>query len=114
VQELVLLQAIEECLQGDQRTLMQRFSAAWRDGRLACYQSSVDALAQSMARLTAARQELADAPGLRAGMRKLGAALGLLWLAHIGMDRAFGFGLKYPDSFRHTHLGVIGRPSNNT
>jgi hypothetical protein len=77
VQELVLLQAIEECLQGDQRTLMQRFSAAWRDGRLACYQSSVDALAQSMARLTAARQELADAPGLRAGMRKLGAALGL-------------------------------------
>jgi hypothetical protein len=44
----------------------------------------------------------------------LGVALGLLWLAHIGMDRVLGFGLKYPDSFRHTHLGIIGRPSKST
>ena len=73
----MLLQAIEHCLQGEQRALMQRLGAAWRDGRLARYQASVDALAQSMARLAAARQELADAPGLRAGLRKLGAALGL-------------------------------------
>lgn len=43
----------------------------------------------------------------------LGAALGLLWLAHIGMDRALGYGLKYPDSFRHTHLGFIGRPNKS-
>jgi hypothetical protein len=77
VQELVLLQAIEQCLQGEQRALMQRLGAAWRDGRMARYQASVDALARSMARLAAARQELADAPGLRAGLRKLGAALGL-------------------------------------
>ena len=27
-----------------------------------------------------------------------------IWLAHIGFDRALGFGLKYPDAFRHTHL----------
>lgn len=77
VQELVLLQAVEDCLQGEQRALMQRLGAAWRDSRMARYQASVDALAQSMARLAAARQELADAPGLRAGLRKLGAALGL-------------------------------------
>lgn len=29
----------------------------------------------------------------------------LIWLAHIGMDRLLGYGLKYPDSFTHTHLG---------
>ena len=32
-------------------------------------------------------------------------AIALIWLAHIGMDRAVGYGLKYPDAFRHTHLG---------
>ena len=35
---------------------------------------------------------------------------GAIWLAHIAMDRVFGYGLKLPDSFRHTHLGNIGRP----
>jgi hypothetical protein len=29
----------------------------------------------------------------------------LIWLAHVGFDRALGFGLKYPDAFGHTHLG---------
>jgi hypothetical protein len=33
----------------------------------------------------------------------------LAWLAHIGADRALGFGLKYPDGFSHTTLGTIGR-----
>lgn len=33
----------------------------------------------------------------------------LIWLAHIGMDRTLGLGLKYPASFRETHLGGIGR-----
>jgi Domain of unknown function (DUF4260) len=32
-------------------------------------------------------------------------ALALIWLAHIGMDRLLGFGLKYNDRFPHTHLG---------
>ena len=29
---------------------------------------------------------------------------GLIWLAHIGMDRALGYGLKYPTFFKDTHL----------
>jgi hypothetical protein len=29
---------------------------------------------------------------------------GLIMIAHISMDRALGFGLKYPDDFGHTHL----------
>jgi hypothetical protein len=36
-------------------------------------------------------------------------ALGLVGLAHIGLDRLLGYGLKYGDHFRHTHLGRLGR-----
>ncbi len=28
----------------------------------------------------------------------------LVWLSHIGMDRALGYGLKYPTSFAFTHI----------
>lgn len=34
--------------------------------------------------------------------------IGAIWLAHVGFDRLAGYGLKYPDGFRHTHLGRIG------
>jgi hypothetical protein len=33
----------------------------------------------------------------------------LIWAAHVGIDRALGFGLKYPAAFGDTHLGRIGR-----
>ena len=33
----------------------------------------------------------------------------LIWLAHIGMDRSLGYGLKLPSAFQDTHLGRIGR-----
>ncbi|MCZ6917202.1 MAG: DUF4260 domain-containing protein [Gemmatimonadetes bacterium] len=36
-------------------------------------------------------------------------ALGLIWTAHIGLDRVLGFGLKYPTAFGDTHLGHIGK-----
>ena len=39
--------------------------------------------------------------------RPLLLAIGLIWLAHIGMDRALGYGLKYDDNFKHTHLGSL-------
>lgn len=35
-------------------------------------------------------------------------AFGLLWFAHIGLDRALGYGLKYDTDFTHTHLGDLG------
>jgi hypothetical protein len=28
----------------------------------------------------------------------------LIWLAHLGMDRMLGYGLKYPTQFKDTHL----------
>ena len=34
-------------------------------------------------------------------------ALALIWLAHIGMDRTVGYGLKYGDEFKHTHLQEV-------
>ncbi len=33
----------------------------------------------------------------------------LIWSAHIGFDRAAGYGLKHAGSFRETHLGRVGR-----
>lgn len=30
--------------------------------------------------------------------------IGLIWTAHIGMDRMLGYGLKYPTHFKDTHL----------
>ncbi|MCJ8144711.1 DUF4260 domain-containing protein [Ancylobacter sp. A5.8] len=40
-------------------------------------------------------------------------ALALIWLAHIGIDRTFGYGLKYRAGFGFTHLGVIGKPHDD-
>ena len=37
------------------------------------------------------------------------AAIGAILVAHSGMDRLAGYGLKYPGAFRDTHLGRIGR-----
>ena len=34
---------------------------------------------------------------------------GLLFFAHSSFDRILGYGLKYSDSFSHTHLGYIGK-----
>lgn len=36
-------------------------------------------------------------------------AAGAILLAHIGMDRLMGYGLKLPTSFQDTHLGRIGK-----
>ena len=38
-------------------------------------------------------------------------SIAMVWLAHIGLDRALGYGLKYASGFGFTHLGRIGKPS---
>ena len=38
-------------------------------------------------------------------------SIAMIWLAHIGIDRALGYGLKYSAGFAFTHLGRIGRSS---
>ena len=54
--------------------------------------------------------------GVAIGLYLTGAVLGnqllqlfgLIMLAHSSFDRVLGYGLKYFDSFNHTHLGMIG------
>src|SRR3954462_15415210 len=36
----------------------------------------------------------------------------MIWLAHIGIDRALGYGLKYAEGFGFTHLGRIGKAAS--
>lgn len=46
--------------------------------------------------------------GMLFGLPALGLA-GVILFSHSTMDRVFGYGLKFTDSFNHTHLGPIGR-----
>ena len=46
--------------------------------------------------------------GLATGLVPL-VAVGAILIAHTGMDRVAGYGLKYPTAFADTHLGRIGR-----
>jgi hypothetical protein len=39
----------------------------------------------------------------------MGEDIALIWLAHVGFDRALGYGLKYATAFGDTHLGRIGK-----
>lgn len=39
---------------------------------------------------------------------------GVILFGHASLDRLLGYGLKYPDSFRHTHLGMIGKEPSAT
>lgn len=50
--------------------------------------------------------------GVAAGSTGLISAGGL-WLAHIGGDRALGYGLKLATGFRDTHLGQIGMDNSD-
>jgi hypothetical protein len=34
-------------------------------------------------------------------------AIGLLLYGHASFDRVMGYGLKYTDSFKHTHMGML-------
>jgi hypothetical protein len=35
--------------------------------------------------------------------------IGLILFGHSSMDRMFGYGLKYFEGFKHTHLGSMGK-----
>lgn len=40
--------------------------------------------------------------------------IALIWIAHIGIDRSLGYGLKYADTFTHTHLGFLGKAGKHS
>jgi hypothetical protein len=37
----------------------------------------------------------------------IGLQIAIIWLAHIGMDRTVGYGLKYAGQFKETHLNRV-------
>jgi uncharacterized protein DUF4260 len=41
-------------------------------------------------------------------------SIAMIWMAHIGIDRALGYGLKYAAGFGFTHLGRIGKDAART
>ena len=41
-------------------------------------------------------------------------SIAMIWMAHIGIDRALGYGLKYAEGFSFTHLGRIGKDAART
>jgi hypothetical protein len=41
-------------------------------------------------------------------------SIAMIWMAHIGIDRALGYGLKYSTGFGFTHLGRIGKDKTRT
>jgi hypothetical protein len=43
------------------------------------------------------------------GGSAIATAIALIWIIHIAIDRALGYGLKLPSGFQDTHLGRIGR-----
>lgn len=36
---------------------------------------------------------------------------GIILFGHSSLDRFLGYGLKFSDAFKHTHLGVLGKES---
>lgn len=66
-------------------------------------------------RLGAWTYNLVHHKALSVALYVLGSALSVPWLSlagtillgHSSLDRVFGYGLKYPDGFQYTHLGVI-------
>ena len=46
------------------------------------------------------------------GISEMLLIIGTIWSAHIGFDRALGYGLKYNKGFTYTHLGRIGKVKN--
>jgi len=48
------------------------------------------------------------------GYRPMAMGIAWIWLNHIGIDRALGYGLKYPTGFGVTHLKSLGKKPGAT
>ena len=49
---------------------------------------------------------ITESPG---SFERLTVLAGIILYGHASLDRIFGYGLKFRDSFQHTHLGWIGK-----
>lgn len=76
VQEGALWQAVQAALPAAQQPVMAALRQAWWAQREQVFSASMAAMADSLARLAAARVEVSDAGGLLQGLRGVGQALG--------------------------------------
>ena len=76
VQEGVLLQALQVLLAPAQAAALARLRAAWVRQRLRTFEAAMDALARTLANIAAARQPVAEAPGLRERLARFAARIG--------------------------------------
>ncbi len=67
----------------------------------------VGARAYNLAHIVVGPALLAGAAWLTA--HDVALQVAIVWLLHIAVDRALGYELKLPSSFRDTHLGRVGR-----
>jgi hypothetical protein len=84
VQEGTLLRAIEAVLEPPLREAMVCLRTHWAQQRRATFQQSMQSLAASLGRVAAARESVADAPGLRERLRRFGATFAPLVGAKAG------------------------------
>ncbi|MDE2081336.1 MAG: DUF3482 domain-containing protein [Burkholderiales bacterium] len=75
VHEATLLHAVQGVLAGEPAAAMGRLAAAWRAEREATFAASMQALAESLARMALARVEVDGEAGLGERLRRVGAAL---------------------------------------
>jgi GTPase SAR1 family protein len=76
VQEVALLDEVGRSVAAGRQAAFARLAAAWRSGREATFEQSMQVLAQRLAR-AAVDREAVTGDGLRGRLRELGAALGL-------------------------------------
>jgi hypothetical protein len=77
VQEVALLSAIEDMLEGAPRSLMARLRAAWQRRREATFDASMNSIAGSLARLAVDREAIVRTPGWGERLRQIGGLAGL-------------------------------------
>ena len=75
VHERTLLQAVQAALPEPQAAAMGELTAAWLAQREATFVESMRLLADSLAKAAAARESVADTPGLADRLRQLGSAI---------------------------------------
>ena len=76
VQEIVLLDTIAAALQdAPRRAAMRRLTAAWREERQATFAAAIAILAESLTRIAAAREVVAEDAGMKARLRRAAVAL---------------------------------------
>ena len=113
----VLLKFEEFCMFGLSIFLFTKLNFAWWWYPVLLFTPDVSMLGYLISpKVGAFTYNFVHVKALGIGLYILGAILvypplqlaGLILFGHTSLDRVLGYGMKYPDAFKHTHLGTIG------